>query len=61
MLFSGTTMIGTVSVNVRGIESGRPPDGILNGSVRGTGKESAGRKESPLIAVHATNCYFLGP
>jgi len=54
-------MIGTVSVNVRGIESGRPPDGILNGSVRGTGKESAGRKESPLIAVHATNCYFLGP
>lgn len=54
-------MIGTVSVNVKGTEKGRPADGILNGSERGTGNESAGRKESPLIAVHATNCCFLGP
>jgi hypothetical protein len=54
-------MIGTVSVNVRGIENGRPPDGILNGSERGRGKESAERKESPLTAVHATNCCPLGP
>jgi len=54
-------MIGTVSVNVRGTENGKPADGILNGSERGTGKESAGRKESPLIAVHATNCCSLGP
>jgi hypothetical protein len=55
MMFTGTTMIGTVSVNVRGIENGRPADGILNESERGTGKESAGRKESPLIAVHVTD------
>jgi len=54
-------MIGTVSVSVRGTENGKLADGILNGSVRGTGKESAGRKESLLIAVRATNCSSLGP
>lgn len=57
MLVSGTTMIETGSVNVRGIENGRLPDEILSGSERGTENENVGRKESPLIAVRVTNCH----
>jgi hypothetical protein len=52
-------MIGIVSVNVRGTEKGRPPDGILNGNERGTEKESAERKENPHIAAHVTNFYSI--
>jgi hypothetical protein len=52
-------MIETVNVNVRGIENVRLVDGILNGNERGTEKESAGRKESPLIAAHVTNFHSL--
>lgn len=53
-------MIGIASVNVRGIENGRPLDGILNGSGRGTEKESAERKENPHIAAHVTNFCSVG-
>lgn len=53
-------MIGIVSVNARGIENGRPLDGILNGNERGTEKENAGRKENPHIAAHVTNFYYVG-
>lgn len=49
---TGTITIGTVSVNVSGIE---------NSSDRGPGKECAGSKKSSVIAVHATNCCSLGP
>lgn len=52
-------MIETGSVNVRGIENGRPPDEILNARERGTENVNVGRKESPLIAAHVTNYHSL--